>query len=155
LYDLYRQQVYRLMVRTVGWQDAADVTQQVFLQLYRKIDQFAGRSRFDTWLYRLAVNEAYQYLRKERRRTFHSITSEPTGDSTTENKRSEDRELLEEALMRLDPQLRSNFVLREVEGLPYREIADVAGIPEGTVGSRLNRARCELQRHLGDSGWEK
>ena len=58
LYELSCDQVYRIVVRVVGRQDAADVTQQVFLQVFRKIDQFADHSRFETWLYRLAVNEA-------------------------------------------------------------------------------------------------
>ncbi|MCA9038484.1 MAG: sigma-70 family RNA polymerase sigma factor, partial [Planctomycetaceae bacterium] len=63
-------------------------------------------------------------------------------------------ELLEQALQQLDPELRSVFVLKEVESLSYREIAQVMDIPEGTVGSRLNRARRELQQHLADLGWE-
>ena len=63
LYELSQRQVYRLMVRMVRLQDAADVTQQVFLQVFRKIDQFAHHSKFETWLYRLAANEALQRLR--------------------------------------------------------------------------------------------
>ena len=66
----------------------------------------------------------------------------------------DDKELLEQALVLLDPELRSAFLLREVEGLQYREIADALEIPEGTVGSRLNRARRELKQHLVELGWE-
>ncbi len=154
LYELYHQKVYRLMVRTVGWQDAADLSQQVFLQLFRKIDQFAGRSKFKTWLYRLAVNEALQHLRREDRYKCRAIISEPISKHTPEDKLSENKELLEQALLRLEPELRSIFVLREVEGLSYRELAEAMGVPEGTVGSRLNRARRALQQHLTDLGWE-
>lgn len=153
LYELCHRQVYRLMVRMVGLQDAADVTQQVFLQVFRKVDQFAGRSKFETWLYRLAVNESLQHLRKEKRWKFETLSREPMSRHTPEE-RDEHKELLEQALARIEPDLRSIFVLREVEELSYREIAEAIEIPEGTVGSRLNRARRELQQHLAELGWE-
>ena len=142
------------VARLVGSQNAADVTQQVFLQVFRKIDQFSGHSRFETWLYRLAVNEALQHLRKDQRwRKMHSLSHEPMSHHTT-RERHEQKELLELALLRTDPDLRAVFILREMEGLSYCEIAEAIDIPEGTVGSRLNRARRELQQHLTDLGWE-
>lgn len=154
LYELCHIQVYRLMVRMVGLQDAVDVTQQVFLQVFRKIDQFEGHSKFETWLHRLAVNEALQHLRKGRRWKFQTLSHEPMSQHKPEFERKEHKELLEEALSRVEPELLSIFVLREIEGLSYREIAEVIKIPEGTVGSRLNRARRELQQQLTDLGWE-
>lgn len=154
LYDLSHRQVYRLLVRLVGVQDAPDVMQQVFLQVFRKIHQFEGNSKFETWLYRLAVNEALQHLRKKQRRSFQPLSHEPVLPDGSDAKRSEQRELLELALARVDPELRTVFLLREVDKLSYREIAQAVGIPEGTVGSRLNRARHELQQHLIDLGWQ-
>ncbi|MGD9853621.1 MAG: RNA polymerase sigma factor [Planctomycetaceae bacterium] len=154
LYESFQCQVYRLTVRIVGWQDAEDVTQQVFLQVFRKMGQFAGHSKFETWLYRLAMNEALQHLRKERRWNHQPLRHEPMSPHKREEEQTEDKDVLEQALSRLEPELRSLFVLREVEGLSYREIAEAMGIPEGTVGSRLNRARRELQQHLADLGWE-
>ena len=154
LYELCHRQVYGLMVRMVGVQDAADVTQQVFLQLFRKIDSYAGHSKFNTWLYRLATNEALQHLRKGNRWKFQPLIREPMSQHTSTIERNEQKELLDEALSRLDPELRSVFVLREVKGLSYREIAEATDIPEGTVGSRMNRARRQLQQHLTDLGWE-
>ncbi len=154
LYESFQCQVYRLIVRIVGRQDAQDVTQQVFLQVFHKVDQFVGRSKFETWLYRLAMNEALQHLRKERRRNHQPLTHEPMSEHKREDEQSDDRDVLEQALARLEPELRSLFVLREVERLSYRAIAETMGIPEGTVGSRLNRARRELQQHLADLGWE-
>ncbi len=142
------------MVRIAGRQAADDVTQQVFLQVFHKMDQFAGHSKFETWLYRLAMNEALQHLRKERRWNHQPLMHEPMSEHTSEDEQSDDRDVLEQALSRLEPELRSLFVLREVERLSYREIAEAMGIPEGTVGSRLNRARRELQQHLADLGWE-
>ncbi len=154
LYDASHQNVYRLVVRMVGVQDAADVTQQVFLQAFRKIGQFSGRSQFGTWVYRVAVNESLQYLRKSKRSRMQSLEQEPTDRSPDGHKKIENQELLEQALAQLEPGLRSTFLLREVEGLSYGDIARAIEIPEGTVGSRLNRARRELKQHLVELGWE-
>ncbi len=138
----------------VGFQDAADLTQQVFLQVFRRLDQFAGLSKFETWLYRIAVNEALQHLRKEHRWKFQTLSREPESDQSPTAERHEYKELINQALARLEPELKSIFVLRAVEGLSYREIAEALDIPQGTVGSRLNRARSELQKHLAELGWE-
>lgn len=154
LYDLSHRRVYRLMVRMVGNQDAEDVTQQVFLQVFRKISQFAGHSKFETWLYRLAVNEALQHLRKKQRWQTQALPYEPMEQHRPERERNELKELLEHALSKIEPELRSIFLLREIEELSYREIAEVIEIPEGTVGSRLNRARRNLKQHLAELGWE-
>ncbi len=154
LYDLCHEGVYRLAVRMVGLQDATDVTQQAFLQAFRKVNQFSGHAKFETWLYRLTVNESLQHLRRRRRWTTQVLKYEPMDESCGHEGDSEHKELLEQALSRIDPELRSAFLLREVEGFSYRQIAESLQIPEGTVGSRLNRARHELQRHLKDLGWE-
>ncbi len=154
LYEVSHQNVYRLMVRMVGLQDAADVTQQVFLQTFRKIGQFSGQSQFGTWIYRVAVNEALQHLRRSQRSRERTLEQEPTDRSPDSHQNVDDKELLEQALRLLDPELRSAFLLREVEGLSYSEIAETLEIPEGTVGSRLNRARRELKQHLIELGWE-
>jgi RNA polymerase sigma-70 factor (ECF subfamily) len=154
LYDACHQSVFRLSVRMVGLQDAADVTQQVFLQAFRSIGQFSGRSRIETWLYRLAVNESLQHVRRNRRWKYQALSWEPM-DETHHGENAEGKELLEQALARVDPQLRSIFLLREVEGLSYHDIAKALAIPEGTVGSRLNRARRELQQVFSDLGFER
>jgi RNA polymerase sigma-70 factor (ECF subfamily) len=130
------------------------MTQQVFLRVFRKIEQFAGQARFATWLYRVAVNEALQYLRRRSRHGPQPLLYEPMGRHRAEHERQEIRELLDRALARLEPELRSIFLLREVEKLSYGDIAVALEIPEGTVGSRLNRARRELRQHLTDLGWE-
>ncbi len=142
------------MVRMVGPQDATDLTQQVFLQIFRKLDQFSQRSSLATWIYRLAVNEALQHQRKQPRWKFQTLPPEIASTKASKLDSAEDRELLDRGLAQLDPDLRSVFLLREVEELSYREIAEVLGVPEGTVGSRLNRARSELQQHLVALGWE-
>ncbi len=154
VYDTFSRMVYRLMVRIVGLNDAPDLAQQVFLQVFRKIGQFSERGRFDRWLYRVAVNEAYQHLRRNRGKQHLPLAYEPVDQSPGSNERTDRKDLLEHALARLEPELRSICVLREIDELSYREIAEVLEIPEGTVGSRLNRARRELKDHLLSLGWE-
>jgi RNA polymerase sigma-70 factor (ECF subfamily) len=153
LYDACSPRVYRLAARMVGEQDAADVTQQTFLRAFSHLNQYDGNARFETWLYRLAVNESLQHLRRRRRMNQTSSLDYDPPDTSRRSENTEQKELLEQALSRLDPQLRSIFLLRESEELSYREIAEALDIPEGTVGSRLNRARSELKQHLTVLGW--
>ncbi len=148
LYESCHQRVHRLMVRMVGIDEAADLTQCVFLQVFRTIGQFAGHAKLETWVYRVAANEALQHLRRSRQRTVGRLDWEPV-DSTPDRRQTlEQRELLDRSLQRLEPELRCIFLLREVDQLSYREIAQTLGVAEGTVGSRLNRARSDLRRHL-------
>lgn len=153
LYERCQNVVYRLVVRMVGDQAAPDVAQDIFLQAFRRLRQFSGRSRFESWLYRLSINECLQYLRRARRKPCERLTGEPEDRAPDRADRLQHRDLLEQALARLDPDLRSVFLLREVEGLSYGELAEALGIPEGTVASRLNRARTELQNLLRELGW--
>ncbi len=153
LYERCSSRVYALMVRIVGRQDADDLTQQVFLQMFRKLDQFGGQARLETWLYRLATNEALQHLRQRKRHAAGPLLSEPFVDDPSTVTDVEETKLLERAVLSLEPELRAVLILKEQEGLSYAEIADVVGIPEGTVGSRLNRARKELRQQLTKLGW--
>jgi RNA polymerase sigma-70 factor (ECF subfamily) len=148
-----QDRVYRTLVRLVGSQDAEDVAQQVYLQLFRQIHRFTGDSSFGTWLYRVTVNEAMQHLRRSRRRRFASLSWEPEDRKQNQGQKSDVHELLDHALAEIEPELRSIFVLREVEHLSYEEIGAALGIPMGTVASRLSRARHELQERLRSLGW--
>lgn len=148
IYEHCSDRVYALMVRIVGRQDADDLTQQVFLQLFRKLSQFGGGSKLETWLYRLATNEALQHLRRKKRQAAGPLVVEPSAEDPDRLIESESIHMLEVALSRLDPELRAILALKEEQSLSYREIADSLGIPEGTVGSRLNRARKELRHEL-------
>lgn len=148
-----QDRVYRSLVRLVGVQDAEDVAQQVYLQVFRQLHRFNGNSSFGTWLYRVTVNEAMQYLRRKRRRRWSALNWEPEEHKSDRTRQSEIRELLDLALGQIEPELRSIFVLREVEGLSYEAIGAAVGIPMGTVASRLSRARHELQERLRSLGW--
>ncbi len=147
LYEQYHRRVYRLAVRMIGLARADDVTQDVFVRVFRHLREFRGTSEFSTWLYRIAINECL------RKRDSHGsaaspLQQEPIDPAADPSQRLEQVELLEQALERLDEQLRAVFLLRESEGLNYDEIATVLEIPPGTVASQLNRAKARLREIL-------
>lgn len=154
LYECSGERVYRLLVRMVGRENAEDLLQQVFLQVFRTLGQFGGQSRFETWLYRVSVNESLQFLRKNRRRRWVSLESDVMDGQPNQERDFDHKELMERALARLEPELRSLFLLREVEKQSYAEIAEAMQIPEGTVASRLRRTRQLLKQYLVELGWE-
>lgn len=138
------------MFRMVGRDHAEDLTQQVFLRLFQSLTKFSGHSSFSTWLYRLATNEALQFLRRSKRRTTLPLPCDPVDNRNSHQEQVDTRELLECALSTLPPELRSVFLLREIEGLSYEDLALTLDIAEGTVASRLNRARELLRAELHD-----
>ncbi len=154
LFEDFSPQIYRLTVRMAGEQEAADLTQQVFLQVFTKIDQFAGKSQFETWLYRIAINTVLQHRRKASRHQLVPLVNDPIDARPQDPDRIDHQELLDQALHQVDADLRAIFVLREVEELSYRAIASVLDLSEGTVASRLNRARRELKDRLEVLGWQ-
>jgi len=154
LFERCRDAVYRVAVRMVGRQDAADVTQQVFVQVFQSLDRFAGRSSFMTWMYRVTTNECLQWIRRARRRPVQALAFDPSDHRQSPTDALANKDLLESSLARIDPDLRSVFLLREVEELSYARIAEVLEIAEGTVASRLSRARQQLQVELRRLGWD-
>ena len=165
--DLVRQhsrRVYGLCYRFTGKDsEAQDLTQDVFLRVYRTLGSFRStEGSFTTWLARLARNLLIDHYRRTRNeRITDSIEEQLPGvEGRTEEKfKSPSRpdsavagreasELLQAALSKLSPELRETIILRDLQELEYREIADVLAIPEGTVKSRLNRGRAELARLL-------
>lgn len=151
--------VYNVAYRiTHNREDAQEVTQDVFVKIYRKLSEFRFRSSFKTWLYRIAVNAALNKY-KGRSRDFarradydDSITTGPAGGQTTPFIDREDNEaLIESMLSALNPDQRACVVLRDIEGFSYKEIAESLNININTVRSRLKRAREALLnlRHKG------
>ena len=165
LYDLTIERIYRLLLRlTRNEQDAFDLAQETYLRAFTKLDDFGARSCFATWVYRIAVNEALQFLRRENRGQSGRQTTpaDPTAracaadlaldqgmDTGTEDQ-TISRLDLNDALDDLAPIDRSILLLRYQEGLDYRAIGEITGCPEGTVASRLNRARVRLREKLAD-----
>lgn len=156
LFEREGQRIHALLLRLTGDPDeAADLTQEVFLKAARAWHSFEERSSAGTWLYRIAVNAARDRWRRRR----HPVESyegaleagrpvEPVGEADSTGAplmAAEAARLLQEGLAELEPAAREVLLLREAEGLPYQEIAAVLGVPIGTVQSRLARARTALR----------
>ncbi len=149
-----QERVYRTLYRMVGAQDAEDVAQQVYLQIFRQIDRFTGGASFSTWVYRITINEALQHIRRNRRHRLKRLEGDLQDRQPDHRQMPETRELLDRALADIEPDLRMIFLLREVEGLSYGAIAEALGISMGTVASRLSRARLDLRERLRSLGWD-
>lgn len=153
----HAQRLLRMVRNLTGTlEDAEDVTQEALAAAYFKLDSFAGRSSFFTWLYRIALNKAISRRRARRLESTHA--SCPLDDAAADAPggeevllRGEQIQRLREAIARLEPDRRSVLVLRDVDGRGYDEIGEILNIPKGTVRSRLHRARCDL-RHLLAAG---
>jgi RNA polymerase sigma-70 factor (ECF subfamily) len=157
---VYTRRVYSMCYRFTGSDaQAQDLTQEVFLRVFRGLKSFrAGEGTFATWLARLTRNLLIDHYRRSKLdRATDSIEDqlpvlEGSGATVSRtdgllNER-EASEIVQKGLQKLSPELREAVILRDLEGLEYREIAEVLGIPEGTVKSRLNRGRAELARVL-------
>jgi RNA polymerase sigma-70 factor (ECF subfamily) len=148
----HERRVFRILYRMLGSADeAADVAQETFLNLHRHGQRFRRESRFSTFVYRVAANAALN-RRRSLGRDRHALDPPGAGsaDPELETSRARTGRRIQEALLALPERLRLPLVLFDVEGLPYSEISSVVGIPEGTVKSRIHRARAALREELGD-----
>ena len=166
LVEAHQSKIYSLCYRMTGnAEDAADLTQEVFLSAWRSLGSFQSQAAFSTWLYRLTSNACIDFLRKEKRRSALSLTTEGEEEEGRElevadQRFSPERELeqkearraVREGLAALSPEHRQVLVLREMEGLSYTEMAHLLDLEEGTVKSRLARARLALKDFLQKSG---
>ena len=165
LYNLHKRRVYSLCLRmTANAAEAEDLTQEAFLQLYRKIATFRGESAFSTWLHRLAVNVVLMRLRKkglsvvpleETTETEEETPKKDLGAEDAKLAASIDRLQLQRAIERLPPGYRSIFVLHDVEGYEHNEIAVIVGCSIGNSKSQLHKARLKLREFLKTSRAEK
>lgn len=157
---VHSRRVYNLCYRFTGRrQEAEDLAQEVFLRVFRTLEKFdPGQGSLNVWLYRVARNLLIDHYRATRRdRLTDSIDNEDAPMQLVDTRapsphRSAElvqlRETLQQALTRLSPDLREAIILRDLQGLDYREIGRVLEIPEGTVKSRINRGRNELAKIL-------
>ena len=130
--------------------EAEDLAQETFIRAFRGLKRFRGESSFKNWLYRIATNVAIDALRRQRETTDVDeiqLASPDTGPEARVEEQERSR-IVQEAVLALPPASRAVLVLREYEGLSYREIADTLDIPIGTVMSRLNYARNRLRKSL-------
>jgi len=150
----YEQPVFHLALRMLGnHEDARDVTQTAFIKAYQHLDQFDGRSRFFSWIYRIAVNESLN-ARARRHPAVELDDALPWPGRSPEEEagQSELSRILQDVLMRLEPAQRAVIVLRHQLQLSYAEIAETLRIPEKTVKSRLFSARRALESLLRRRG---
>jgi RNA polymerase sigma-70 factor (ECF subfamily) len=155
---MYRRKVFNIAYKFVGRHDQAeDLTQDVFLKLYKSLDTFDRRANFQTWLISVSRNlciDHYRSVRKERETINRDVDPSdlaPVSTDTPADRRLEQRDrvvLLRQALDTLAPTLRTAVMLRDIQELTYQEIADKLRLPEGTVKSRINRGRTELARQI-------
>lgn len=165
LYHLHKRRVYSLCLRmTANTAQAEDLTQEAFLQLFRKISTFRGESAFSTWLHRMSVNVVLMHLRKK---GLTVVPLEDTIETEEESPKKEpgaedpvlagsvDRLQLERAIDALPPGYRTIFVLHDVEGYEHNEIAEMVGCSIGNSKSQLHKARLKLRDLLKMSRAEK
>ncbi len=161
LVRLHTRKVYGLCFRFTGsGSEAQDLTQEVFLRVFRTLKTFRStEGSFGTWLARVARNLLIDHYRRTRQeRVTDSIEGQlatieegSAGNSARPDQAMAGREaseILQATLQKLSPDLREAVILRDLQEMEYREIAEVLQIPEGTVKSRINRGRAELARHL-------
>lgn len=163
LLDHYQKPVYHQALRLVGNpEDAADVTQEVFLKVWKHLPSFRGESSFSTWLYRLTDNAALDLIRREKKRRGDSSLDDEEGALTlpadpapTPHQAIEQKELhqaVAEGLAQLSEEHRQVLVMREINGLSYEQIGSILDLSPGTVKSRIARARISLAKFLQKTG---
>jgi len=163
LIQRYQQPVYSLVCRLMNDpDDAPDIVQEVFLKVFRNIRAFRGGSSLKTWIYRIAVNEAYNHRRwfcrhqrqevalgsEEGTPNYAAGMTDPGRSPFEQAADQETRALVEQALEKLNPKFRAAVVLRDIEDLSYEDIATVLDISLGTVKSRIMRGRDALRKIL-------
>ena len=154
LLETYERPVYNAAYRIVGNpDDAADVTQAVFLKVFERLDQYDSKYRFFSWIYRIAINEAINYLNRIRKQ-------QPLNDNELANTRGPEELVqsgdlsrgVQDGLMELQENYRVVVVLRHFSDCSYRQISDILHIPEKTVKSRLYSARQIMKESLQSKG---
>ncbi len=145
LYETYRGRVFSTAYRMLSSRaDAEDVTQDVFVKVFKKLGAFRGDSAVSTWIYRIAVNACLDFRRRRRLRQAVSLDDGVEVGSTPLSV----TRLIESALPRMAEGYRQVFVLHDIQGLKHEEIGRILGITDGASKSQLHRARAFLRREL-------
>lgn len=155
--------IYNIALRMATNQDdAEDMTQEIMIKIFRSLGSFKGNSKFSTWIYRVAVNTCLDELKKKKNKKHLSLDAEISGadgenqieikdDSPSPEKLAEQNELRDmvaAAVKLLSDEHRAVIVLRDIRGMSYSEIAGILGCSDGTVKSRISRARAQLKMIL-------
>jgi RNA polymerase sigma-70 factor, ECF subfamily len=158
LVSRYQGRLYNAVIRLVAHpEDAADIVQDAFLNAYQGLRTFKGDAELFTWLYRIAFNAAISLKRKKRATVSLGAGQEGGIDPIDPSEyvrpgaaleRSEEEAQLQHAMNRLSQEHQEVLILKDIEGLKYDELAEILGVPIGTIRSRLHRARLELRELL-------
>ena len=162
----YEKNVFNVALQMVGnREDAQDMAQEAFLKAYNSLDSFRGDSKFSSWLYRIVSNVCLDFKRRQSRRPSSSLTVEDDEGETLELdiadesqspeallERKLTREAVRRGLQKLPDEQRQILLLREIQGMSYEEIGEAMGLEEGTVKSRIFRARKKLCAFLLQDG---
>lgn len=161
LVERHQDYIYNAVYHLVGHEhDAEDIAQDVFVRAYSGLAGFEGRAKFSTWLYGIMLNSVRSHWRRERGRPALSLEgqdededrdTDPPADADGPEAlgmRREQVRLVRAAIAELDEELREIVVLRDIRGLSYEELSEALGLPDGTVKSRLHRARQLLKDKL-------
>ena len=155
--------IYNIALRmTANQDDAEDMTQEIMIKIFRSLGSFKGNSKFSTWIYRVAVNTCLDELKKKKNKKHLSLDAEISGDdgenqieikddSPSPEKLAEQNELRDmvaAAVKLLSDEHRAVIVLRDIRGMSYSEFAGILGCSDGTVKSRISRARAQLKMIL-------
>jgi RNA polymerase sigma-70 factor (ECF subfamily) len=159
----YQKKMFNIAYRMLGsYEDAGEIVQDAFVSTYRNINNFKGKSRFSTWLYTIVVNLSRNRLKQIKMQGYREefsidtlaansdkhmkIDPVSTDSSVLENmEKREVQKRVQECINRLDHEFREAVILRDINGFSYDEISDMLKIPEGTVKSRISRARLSLK----------
>jgi RNA polymerase sigma-70 factor, ECF subfamily len=170
----YERRVFALVLRMIGSRaEAEDLAQEVFVQVFKAIGSFRGESKLSTWIYRIAINlckNRTKYLRVRHTGEQEELEAHaervPMGELKRANVGQIERpdemmvgkqveRIVQQAILKLEPSFRECLVLRDVEELSYEEIGAITGLPEGTVKSRIHRARAQLKELVEEALGEK
>lgn len=170
----YQRRVFALVFRMLGRrEEAEDLAQEVFVQVFKAIDQFRGDSKLSTWIYRIAVNlckNRTKYLSRRHandqddvdamadRLPFSAAKGVSVGGISRPDELVEGMQLevvVKRAIAQIEPEFREVLILRDVEDMSYEEIAEVTGLADGTVKSRIHRARAQLRTLVEKAMGEK
>jgi len=142
VYTKYKVKVYSVCYRMMGTkEDASDITQDVFVKVYKKLNTFKGNSSLSTWIHRITVNLCLDRLRKKKLIPLYENISAPSPNPWLKSS-------IERAIQSLPPGYRAVFILHDVEGLTHYEIAETLGIADGSSKSQLHKARKLLRDKL-------
>jgi RNA polymerase sigma-70 factor, ECF subfamily len=162
LVQRYKNPLTNFVFRFLGdYESCNDVVQETMIKVYRYKDTYSSVAKFSTWVYTIAGNLAKTEYRRQRRRNLFSINNygeeHSTYDLPDESYRPDvvtdsgiKDEIIQKALMKVKEKYREAVILRDIQGMSYEEISEILGVNEGTVKSRINRGRAQLQELLKD-----